>query len=71
MGAPTGRDLPNSTTRDAHEGSPQAEHRNKVPSNCLVMATLYNNLSAYISIQSKAAKATAIVLDTCAGHKVI
>ena len=43
MGAPTGRELPNLTTRDAHKGPPQAEDRNKVPSNFLVMATLHKN----------------------------
>ena len=71
MGAPTGRELPNLTTRDAHKGPPQAEDSNKVPSDCLVMATLHKKLSASIIINSKASKATPIVLHTSAGHKVI
>ena len=71
MGAPTVRELLDPTKREDHEGSPQVEDGDKVPSNCLVMAALHYTVSASVGLNSKAAKATPIVLNTGAGHNVI
>ena len=50
MGAPTGRDLPDPTMKNDHKGSPKAEDGDKVPSNCLFMASLHYTVSASIGL---------------------
>ena len=73
QGAPAGRapQGQNENTRGDHEGSSQSEEVDRVPSECLVMASLHYTVSASIGLTHKATVPTQVVLDTGAGHNVI